>query len=170
MQSLCRHTKKNWKHIKMVKNVFWWPFLCTFNSCCICICVIAHCQPFLGPWMHLQVPAPVFEPDHSFLTHFWLLLSNCSYFFYIFQTIFPYSLSILPISNCLYLFLTVFLPKFKCYCLFYLFYLFFIIFNHFFFFSSPSLVFHRLQPSWLIFNHLYLFLTIFSNLQYFDPS
>ena len=164
----CRHTKKKSKHIKMVKNVFCWPFLCAFNSCHVCIYNITHFQLLLGLWMHSWVPASVFGPNPSFLTNFWLLLSILSCF-YLFPTIFNYSLSILPISNRLYLFSTVFtqiwvFPHIFTYHFLY-FPLYLIIFTHF---SSPLLVFHHLWPSWLIFNHLYLFLTIFSNLQLLD--
>ena len=99
--------KKSWKHVKMVKNVFWWPFLHAFDSCRVCICDITHCQLLSGLWMHPWVPAPVFKPDCSFLTNFQLLLSifGC---FYLFPTVSNYSLSILPISDRLYLFPTVF--------------------------------------------------------------
>ena len=151
----------------MVKNVFWWPFLCTFDSCCICICDIAHCQLLPGLWMHPRVPAPVFKPNHSFLTNFQLLLSifGC---FYLFPTISNYSLSILPISDHLYLFSSVFaqirvFPHNLTY-FFYHFQLFSAIFDHFhpFFItltriSSPSTIMTHFRPPLFIFNHFWWF-------------
>ena len=73
----------------------------------MCALIITHFQSFLRPWTHSWVlVAPIFKPDHSFSTHFHLLLSN--FIFYIYFQLFLLSLSILSIFECLYLFWTVF--------------------------------------------------------------
>ena len=98
---------KSRKRIKRVARTHFQPFSCIFDSYHVCACVIAYFQSFLRPRTHTQVSVPVFVPECSFLTHFQLLLSIFSCF-YLFLTIFTYSLSNLPIFDRLYLFSTVF--------------------------------------------------------------
>ena len=97
---------KSQKCVRMVENVFLWPFLCVFNFYHVCACIIAYCQSFPSAQMHSWASAPDFEPDHSFSTHVQLLSAIFSCF-YLSPIVFTFSLSILCIFNHLYLFSTV---------------------------------------------------------------
>ena len=158
--------KKKIKTHKNVKNVFCWPFLCAFNSCHVCIYNITHFQLLLGLWMHSWVPASVFEPDPSFLTNFWLLLSILSCF-YLFPTIFNYSINFTHFQSSLFVF-DCFYPDLSVPTYFYLsFSLFSTIFDHF---QPPLFIFNHFQQftiTWLIlFGFKVIF--IFTNLNSFS--
>ena len=112
--------------------------------------------------MHPRVPAPVVKPNHSFLTNFQLLLSISSCFYS-----FPLTLSILPISDCLYLFLTVFtqiwvFPLILTF-FYYHFWIFSTIFDHF------SSIFHHPHSYFITFNHRDSFSTTFIHFQLLWP-
>ena len=149
--------KKSWKHVKMVKNLFWWPFLCTFDSCCVCICDIAHFQLLPGLWMHPRVPAPVFR---LFFNYFHPFLAVFIYF-----QPFPITLYHFYPFPIIFICFQLFLPKFECSHIIlpifsYHFWLFSAIFDHFHpcfitltRISSPSTIMTHFRPPLFIFNH-----------------
>ena len=110
----CMHTRdKSWKRVKRVTRTHFQPFLHVFDSYRVCARVIAHFQSFPRPWLHSRVlVAPISKPDRSFSTHFHLLLSNfiC---FYLFPTVFTYSINFiyfqtsLLVLDCFYLFFII---------------------------------------------------------------
>ena len=115
------HTRdKSWKHVKRVTRTHFQPF---FDSYRMCAHVIAHFQLFPRPWLHSWVlVAPISKPDHSFSTHFHLLLSNfiC---FYLFPTIFTYSIN--------FIYFQMSLLVLDCFYLFFYYHFFFFFYNSF---------------------------------------
>ena len=96
---------KNRKCIRRVTRTHFYTFS-TFFVCLHALSPTFNC--FWAPHTHSRVPTRVFKPDCSFSTCFQLLSTIFSYFFWIILSIFIYSLLILSIFDCLYLFSTIF--------------------------------------------------------------